>query len=112
MTIFSSQSVALMPQTSEVADLVKYFAITDSTQNIAREMIQKGEIIARDDGKPTIVAIVAYEQTAGRGRLGRAWVSRVGRKLFSFIRNVAAEVNCYGRKSQWLAAYYCRACSS
>ncbi|MFU0574465.1 biotin--[acetyl-CoA-carboxylase] ligase, partial [Gardnerella vaginalis] len=36
MTIFSSQSVALMPQTSEVADLVKYFAITDSTQNIAR----------------------------------------------------------------------------
>lgn len=86
MTTFSSQSVALMPRTSIVADSVKYFAITDSTQNIARDMIQKGEIIARDDGKPTIFAIVADEQTAGRGRLGRAWVSRPGESfLVSFV---------------------------
>lgn len=103
MTTFSSQSVALMPRTSNVADLVKYFAITDSTQNIAREIIQKGEIIARDDGKPTIFAIVADEQTAGRGRLGRAWVSRPGESfLVSFVTLLPKTIVMDESRNGWL----------
>ena len=103
MTTFSSQSVALMPRTSNVADLVKYFAITDSTQNIAREIIQKGEIISRDDGKPTIFAIVADEQTAGRGRLGRAWVSRPGESfLVSFVTLLPKTIVMDESRNGWL----------
>ena len=103
MTIFFFFFVALMPQTSEVADLVKYFAITDSTQNIAREMIQKGEIIARDDGKPAMVAIVADEQTAGRGRLGRAWVSRPGESfLVSFVTLLPKSIVMDASHNGWL----------
>lgn len=103
MTTFSSQSVALMPRTSNVADLVKYFAITDSTQNIAREIIQKGEIIALDDGKPTIFAIVADEQTAGRGRLGRAWVSRPGESfLVSFVTLLPKTIVMDESRNGWL----------
>ena len=103
MTTFSSQSVATLPQTAAEADSVKFFEITDSTQNIAREMIQKGEIIARDDGKPAIYAIAANEQTAGRGRLGRAWVSRPGESfLVSFVTLLPKTIVMDENRNGWL----------
>lgn len=104
MTTFSSQSVASLQRTESAADCVKFFTLTDSTQNIARELIRQDKFLERTDGKPTIYAIVADEQTAGRGRLGRKWVSRLGESfLVSFVtllpKNIVMDAECNG----WLS---------
>lgn len=51
-----------------------YFTSTTSTQDIARREAEQGA--------PEGTAVVAEEQTAGRGRLGRAWVSPAGKNLY------------------------------
>jgi BirA family biotin operon repressor/biotin-[acetyl-CoA-carboxylase] ligase len=51
-----------------------YLTSTSSTQDVARREAEDGAV----DG--TIV--IAEEQTAGRGRLGRSWVSPAGRNLY------------------------------
>lgn len=103
MSLFSSQSVACMPQTAKVADYVKLFSITDSTQNFAREIVQNNEISERSDGKPTIFAIAADDQTAGRGRLGREWVSRPGESfLVSFLTLLPKKIVTNADINGWL----------
>lgn len=103
MTTFSSQSVASLPRTSSAADSTILFDITDSTQNIAREMIQNHKISDRADGKPPIYAIAANAQTAGRGRLGRAWVSRPGESfLVSFVTLLPKTIVMDESRNGWL----------
>ncbi len=103
MTTFSSQSVASLPRTSSAADSTILFDITDSTQNIAREMIQNHKISDRVDGKPPIYAIAANAQTAGRGRLGRAWVSRPGESfLVSFVTLLPKTIVMDESRNGWL----------
>ncbi|MFU0662842.1 biotin--[acetyl-CoA-carboxylase] ligase [Gardnerella vaginalis] len=103
MTTFSSQSVASLPHTSSAADSTILFDITDSTQNIAREMIQNHKISDRADGKPPIYAIAANAQTAGRGRLGRAWVSRPGESfLVSFVTLLPKTIVMDESRNGWL----------
>ena len=103
MTTFSSQSVASLPRTSSAADSTILFDITDSTQNIAREMIQNHKISDRADGKPPIYAIAANSQTAGRGRLGRAWVSRPGESfLVSFVTLLPKTIVMDENRNGWL----------
>lgn len=103
MTTFSSQSVASLPRTSSAADSTILFDITDSTQNIAREMIQNHKISDRADGKPPIYAIAANSQTAGRGRLGRAWVSRPGESfLVSFVTLLPKTIVMDESRNGWL----------
>lgn len=103
MTTFSSQSVASLPRTSSAADSTILFDITDSTQNIAREMIQNHKISERTDGKPPIYAIAANSQTAGRGRLGRAWVSRQGESfLVSFVTLLPKTIVMDESRNGWL----------
>ena len=103
MTTFSSQSVASLPRTSSAADSTILFDITDSTQNIAREMIQNHKISDRADGKPPIYAIAANAQTAGRGRLGRAWVSRPGESfLVSFVTLLPKTIVVNESRNGWL----------
>ena len=59
-------------------DVRSYYLIkTDSTMNVARKLAEKGE------GSWTFV--IAEEQTAGRGRLKRRWISRKGGLYFSLI---------------------------
>jgi BirA family transcriptional regulator, biotin operon repressor / biotin---[acetyl-CoA-carboxylase] ligase len=54
------------------------FQSIDSTNTYARMLASRGE----DEG----AIVIAEEQTAGRGRLGRAWASRAGENLtFSLI---------------------------
>jgi BirA family biotin operon repressor/biotin-[acetyl-CoA-carboxylase] ligase len=49
-------------------------AVTDSTNRVAMEMAE--------NGAPHGVVVVADAQTAGRGRMGRRWVSPAGKNLY------------------------------
>jgi len=51
-----------------------YLTSTTSTQDVARREAEEGAV----DG----TAVIAEEQTAGRGRLGRAWVSPAGKNIY------------------------------
>ena len=49
-------------------------AVTDSTNRVAMEMAE--------NGAPDGTVVVADAQTAGRGRMGRRWVSPAGKNLY------------------------------
>ena len=51
-----------------------YLDTTSSTQDVARAEAERGG--------PVGTAVLAEEQTAGRGRLGRAWVSPAGKNIY------------------------------
>lgn len=51
-----------------------YLDTTSSTQDVARAEVERGG--------PVGTAVLAEEQTAGRGRLGRAWVSPAGKNIY------------------------------
>ena len=51
-----------------------YLQTTSSTQDVARAEAERGG--------PVGTAVLAEEQTAGRGRLGRAWVSPAGKNIY------------------------------
>ncbi len=52
---------------------VLYFDLVDSTNNVAKEELKKS---------PCDTLIIANEQSAGRGRLGRTWISTKGEGLY------------------------------
>ncbi|ALM75942.1 biotin--[acetyl-CoA-carboxylase] ligase [Thermococcus barophilus] len=54
-----------------------YYSSVDSTMNVAKELAEKGE--------EEWTFIIAEEQTAGRGRLKRSWISQKGGLYFSVI---------------------------
>jgi BirA family biotin operon repressor/biotin-[acetyl-CoA-carboxylase] ligase len=56
---------------------VRWFAETDSTQHVARELARAGAA----EG----TTVIAERQTAGRGRLGRSWHSPPGRNLYCSV---------------------------
>jgi BirA family transcriptional regulator, biotin operon repressor / biotin---[acetyl-CoA-carboxylase] ligase len=56
---------------------LKYLETTTSTQDIARELAEKGA--------PEGTAVIAGEQRAGRGRMGRSWLSPEGGLATSII---------------------------
>lgn len=51
----------------------RHFKVTDSTNARARELVEAGA--------PHGTVVTAYEQTAGRGRQGRAWTAPAGKGL-------------------------------
>lgn len=60
--------------TSFMGRRVVYLTSTRSTQDVAR--------VESEAGCPAGTAVVAEEQTGGRGRFGRAWVSPAGKNLY------------------------------
>jgi BirA family biotin operon repressor/biotin-[acetyl-CoA-carboxylase] ligase len=75
----------------ELSDAVALVALTrvDSTQRLARQILESQ---FADDDEPRPFAIVALEQSAGRGRRGRAWESRAGLGVWaSLVLPVAAD---------------------
>ena len=61
-----------------------YLAVTSSTQDVAREMA--------DRGAPEGTAVIAGVQQSGRGRLGRSWLSPEGGLATSIILRPAMPV--------------------
>ncbi len=51
----------------------RHYRVTDSTNNRARELVEAGA--------PGGTVVTAREQTAGRGRVGRAWTAPEGKAL-------------------------------
>lgn len=54
---------------------------TTSTMDIARTRVREGSVVFDQLGRPSVPGVLAYEQTAGRGQLGRAWYSKPGESL-------------------------------
>jgi BirA family biotin operon repressor/biotin-[acetyl-CoA-carboxylase] ligase len=67
-------AVAHALQTRSVGRRVVYLTSTSSTMDVARREAGEGA----DDG----TLVMAEEQSAGRGRFGRRWVSPAGRNLY------------------------------
>lgn len=61
-------------RTTALGRRLVYLTSTHSTQDVARSEAEMGA------GEETVV--LAEEQTAGRGRLGRSWVSPAGRNIY------------------------------
>jgi BirA family transcriptional regulator, biotin operon repressor / biotin---[acetyl-CoA-carboxylase] ligase len=70
---FDLQSVHRLLRTRRLGRELVYLAVTGSTMDIAREQARAGV--------PEGYAVMAEEQTAGRGRLGRVWVAPPGVNL-------------------------------
>lgn len=93
----------VMPLSLQVADSVTCFRLTDSTQNDAREAILQKRICAADTGEIVMHLIAADNQTAGRGRLGRQWVSREQDSfLVSFVTLLPSDVVTNTQYNGWL----------
>jgi len=60
--------------TRSLGRVISYLTTTTSTQDVARR--------EAEDGVEEGLTVVAEEQTAGRGRLGRSWVSPSGKNLY------------------------------
>ncbi|MEK9722710.1 MAG: biotin--[acetyl-CoA-carboxylase] ligase, partial [Rhodospirillaceae bacterium] len=67
------------PRLPTVYNLVAHDSV-GSTNDVARELARKGE-----DAAPDGTLVWASEQTAGRGRRGRTWVSPPGNLYLSLI---------------------------
>ena len=61
-------------ETEFVGRRIVYLTSTGSTQDVAR--------VEAEAGAPAGTTVVAEEQTAGRGRFGRSWVSPAGKNLY------------------------------
>ncbi|HEY5640145.1 MAG TPA: biotin--[acetyl-CoA-carboxylase] ligase [Dehalococcoidia bacterium] len=74
MTELDLAAVERLLRTEEIGCRINYLATTPSTMDVAR-----GEAA---NGAPHGAVVIAEEQTAGRGRFGRRWVSPAGKNLY------------------------------
>ncbi|MGL4738022.1 MAG: biotin--[acetyl-CoA-carboxylase] ligase [Cellulosilyticaceae bacterium] len=83
--MYNEQSIRDRIETTYMGKNVSYFDIIDSTNNKAKELARQGA----KEGH----LVVADQQQAGRGRLGRAWCSPSGTGIWmSFILRPDIEV--------------------
>lgn len=75
--ILRSEIIARHLQTKELGRNLLHRTVVDSTNNLAKELAKRGAVHG------TIVT--AEQQTAGRGRRGRAWISPQGEGIFCTI---------------------------
>ncbi|MFN0134190.1 MAG: biotin--[acetyl-CoA-carboxylase] ligase [Phycisphaerales bacterium] len=85
-----------------IVDRVVVLAEVASTQDEAR---------ARAAGRPGLL-VIAARQTAGRGRLGRAWLDAEGEGLAATFALAAPAPSAQGRVSIAAGLAACRACES
>ena len=79
-------SLEALLKTRTIGRRIIYLSSTGSTMDIARAEAEAGA----DDG----TVVIAEEQTSGRGRFGRAWVSPAGKNLYFtlVLRSPSTEV--------------------
>ncbi len=80
---FSSDAVREGLTTDFIGRDLEYRAAVGSTQDMARELAREGA----DEG----TVVLAGSQTAGRGRLGRSWISPKGGLYLTILLRPAAE---------------------
>jgi len=73
----SSESAVARGRPRHIAWSIREYGSVDSTQNVARQILQEGATSG--------TVVVAREQTAGRGRLGRAWRSERDAGLYMSV---------------------------
>ncbi|OZG60685.1 biotin--[acetyl-CoA-carboxylase] ligase [Bifidobacterium lemurum] len=80
-----------MPRTEHVADHMVAMTQTESTNSLARNLVDADALGLTDGGHGGVpVAVVAADmQTAGRGRLDHTWVSRPGESFTVSFATVA-----------------------
>ncbi|WP_308639170.1 biotin--[acetyl-CoA-carboxylase] ligase [Paenibacillus silvisoli] len=103
----SPQELTLKLQSKEVTLIksIRCFDSVDSTQNIAQRLAE--------DGAPEGTLIVAEQQTSGRGRLGRKWVSPSGKGVYmSFILRPGMPLHFAPQLTLLTAVALCRALRS
>lgn len=69
----AEEEVASRLKTKRMGKTIRYFSVIDSTNNYAKRI---GE-----DGAPDGTLVIADEQTAGKGRSGRRWVTPSGQAI-------------------------------
>lgn len=105
-----------MPRTGRTADMLVCRASVDSTNALARRLIQSGSLPMPEPVDPTghkgvapgahlaMHVIAADMQTAGHGRLGRHWVDRPGRSfIVSFVTSLPSDLVRDPRTNGWLS---------
>ncbi|MCI1650747.1 biotin--[acetyl-CoA-carboxylase] ligase [Bifidobacterium tibiigranuli] len=92
-----------MPKTAEAADLLVTRATVDSTNSVARHLIDKGQLMPRRDGRIAIMAVAADMQTNGHGRLGREWMNVPGESFtVSFATALPRALATDGSVNGWI----------
>jgi BirA family biotin operon repressor/biotin-[acetyl-CoA-carboxylase] ligase len=77
-----SEALARLRAASRIQPNITFFESVPSTNDIAARLA--------DSGAPHLTVVVADQQTAGRGRLGRTWFSPPGAGLYaSFVLRLA-----------------------
>jgi BirA family transcriptional regulator, biotin operon repressor / biotin---[acetyl-CoA-carboxylase] ligase len=69
--------IKLLPQATIIGNKLLFFASVSSTNAVAMEMASQG--------CPEGTIVMAETQTAGKGRLGRSWISPPGKNLYISI---------------------------
>lgn len=82
MSDFSGFAGTLLREPPPGANNVVVLWSTDSTNSAARRIADE---FAADEAKPPLVWLFAYQQTLGRGRQGRSWVSLPGRGVYATL---------------------------
>lgn len=89
-----------MPRTERVTSRVIVYRSIDSTNIEAGRLLQDGTLQLNDD---SVVAIAADAQSAGRGRLDHAWVSRPGESFaVTFVTTVPRWLALDASVNGWL----------
>lgn len=89
-----------MPRTARAASRVIAYRSIDSTNSEARRLLLDGSLRLDDGG---IAVITADVQTAGRGRLDHAWVSRPGESfIVTFVASVPRSLATDASINGWL----------
>lgn len=78
--ILLAAEVSKMIKTKDIAKKIFYYKKVDSTNSLAKQLLKN-----ENNNLPEGTVLIAGEQTAGRGRLGRNWYSPKGGVWFTII---------------------------
>ncbi|RAP76355.1 biotin--[acetyl-CoA-carboxylase] ligase [Paenibacillus montanisoli] len=95
-------TLKLQNRGTSLVQSIRSFDSVDSTQNIAQRLAE--------DGAPEGTLVIAEQQTSGRGRLGRKWVSPSGKGIYmSFILRPSMPLHFAPQLTLLTAVALCRA---